>query len=183
MNRTLGILLLSLISQAGFSGGINWTAKRITSPESQSESNSWMNFRTEVNLERVPGQAMASIACDSKYWMWINGKQAVYEGQLKRGPNPGDTYYDEVDIAPYLKEGSNTIAILLWYFGKDGFSHNSSGEAGLVFQCDEIGLVSDGNWQARLDRGFENTSRPYPNYRLPESNIRFNAQNGNFDWI
>ena len=161
MNRTLGILLLSSISLAGFSWDINWTAKRITSPESQSESISWMNFRTEVKLERVPGQAMANIACDSKYWMWINGQQAVYEGQLKRGPNPGDTYYDEVDIAPYLKEGNNTIAILVWYFGKDGFSHNSSGEAGLVFQCDEIALVSDGNWQARLDRGFENTSRPY----------------------
>jgi hypothetical protein len=126
---------------------------------------------------------MASIACDSKYWMWINGRQAVYEGQLKRGPNPGDTYYDEVDLAPYLREGNNTIAILVWYFGKDGFSHNSSGEAGLVFQCDEIALVSDENWQARLDRGFEYTPRPYPNYRLPESNIRFNAQNGNFDWI
>ncbi len=183
MNRTSAIILLVIISLPGFSGDINWTAKRITSPESQSESNSWMNFRTEVNLERVPGQAMASIACDSKYWMWINGKQAVYEGQLKRGPNPGDTYFDEVDIAPYLKDGNNTIAILVWYFGKDGFSHNSSGEAGLVFQCDEIGLVSDENWQARLDRGFEYTSRPYPNYRLPESNIRFNAQNGNFDWI
>lgn len=183
MNRTLGILLLSFISLAGFSGNINWSAKRITSAESQSESNSWMNFRTGIELERVPKQAIANIACDSKYWLWINGQQAVYEGQLKRGPNPMDTYYDEVDIAPYLKEGSNTIAILVWYFGKDGFSHNSSGEAGLVFQCDEISLTSDENWQARLDRGFEHTSRPYPNYRLPESNIRFNAQNGNFDWI
>jgi alpha-L-rhamnosidase len=183
MNRTSAIAFSLFLSLAGFSQGMNWTAKRITSPESQSESNSWMNFRAEVKLEKVPERVIAGIACDSKYWMWINGKQAVYEGQLKRGPNPGDTYYDEVDIAPYLKEGGNTFAILVWYFGKDGFSHNSSGEAGLVFQCDEIGLISDGSWQARLDRGFEHTAGPYPNYRLPESNIRFNAQNGNFDWI
>ncbi len=168
---------------AGFPQDMNWTAKRITSVQGQNESNSWINFRTVVELGSVPEKAHASIACDSKYWMWINGRQAVYEGQLKRGPTPGDTYYDVVDIAPYLEEGNNTIAILVWYFGKDGFSHNSSGEAGLVFQCDEIGLASDSNWMARLDKGFEHTSRPYPNYRLPESNIRFNAQHGNFDWI
>ena len=28
--------------------------------------------------------ALAKIACDSKYWMWINGELAVFEGQLKR---------------------------------------------------------------------------------------------------
>ncbi len=183
MNRTAAITLSLFISLAGISQGMNWTAERITSAQSQSESNSWINFRTEIEMESVPGKALACIACDSKYWMWINGNQAVYEGQLKRGPNPDDTYYDEVDIAPFLKKGNNTIAILVWYFGKDGFSHNSSGEAGLVFQCDEIGLASDGEWKARLDPGFEHTASPYPNYRLPESNIRFNAQAGNFDWI
>ncbi|KPL25778.1 MAG: glycoside hydrolase, partial [Bacteroides sp. SM1_62] len=182
MKRALTIAII-LINLAGFSQDMNWKAKRITSAQSQNESNSWINFRTDVELDMVPGQAIAGIACDSKYWMWINGRQAVYEGQLKRGPNPKDTYYDEVDIAPFLNEGDNMITILVWYFGKDGFSHNSSGEAGLVFQCDEIGLVSDGDWMARMDPGFEHTAGPYPNYRLPESNIRFNAQNGSFDWI
>ncbi|MEN8230289.1 MAG: alpha-L-rhamnosidase C-terminal domain-containing protein [Bacteroidota bacterium] len=183
MNRTFTIALFVLITLSGFSQDNHWSAKRITSAQSQNESNSWLNFRTEVELDKVPAEAIAKIACDSKYWMWINGNLVVYEGQLKRGPNPGDTYYDEVDITPFLQQGDNTIAILVWYFGKDGFSHNSSGEAGVVFQCNDIGLVSDGTWMARLDRGFEHTSGPYPNYRLPESNIRFNAQKGSFDWI
>lgn len=181
MKREISILMIAFISLAGFS--TNWTARRITTTQGQNESNTWIDYRTEVRVDQVPGKAIASIACDSKYWMWINGKLAVYEGQLKRGPTPSDTYYDEVDIAPFLKEGTNTIAILLWYFGKDGFSHNSSGEMGLAFQCDAIGLISDGNWMARLDPGFEHTTGPYPNYRLPESHIRFNAMQGSFDWI
>ena len=144
MKREISILMIAFISLAGFS--TNWTARRITTTQGQNESNTWIDYRTEVRVDQVPGKAIASIACDSKYWMWINGKLAVYEGQLKRGPTPSDTYYDEVDIAPFLKEGTNTMAILLWYFGKDGFSHNSSGEMGLAFQCDDLGLISDGNW-------------------------------------
>ena len=42
----------------------------------------------------------------------------VFEGGLKRGPNPEDTYCDEVDLAPYLKKGKNQVAVLVWYFGK-----------------------------------------------------------------
>jgi hypothetical protein len=183
MHKTLALFLLVTTGFTLSAGDVTWTAKRITAVTNQNESNSWLDFRTEIELERVPVKAIANIACDSKYWMWINGELAVYEGQLKRGPTPDDTYYDEVDIAPFLQEGNNILAILVWYFGKDGFSHNCSGQAGLVFQCDEIGLLSDGSWQARMDPGFEHTGSPYPNYRLPESNIRFNALHGGFDWI
>jgi alpha-L-rhamnosidase len=161
----------------------NWTAKRITAHENQNESNSWLDFIKTFELDEVPTSATALIACDSKYWMWINGELAVFEGQLKRGPTPDDTYYDKVDISSYLKSGKNKIAVLVWYFGKDGFSHNSSGQAGLVFQCNAIGIESDGTWLGRLNSAFEHTTRPYPNYRLPESNIRFDAGNGSFDWI
>ncbi len=160
----------------------SWSAKRITDKECQNESNSWINFRRDVEIESVPDKAIAKIACDSKYWLWINGEMAVFEGQLKRGPTPNDTYYDEINIAPFLKKGKNSIAILVWYFGKNGFSHKSSGEAGLVFECNAINLISDGEWYSRLDKAFDCTGRPNPNYRLPESNIRFDAQVGNFAW-
>jgi alpha-L-rhamnosidase len=161
----------------------DWTAKRITAHENQNESNSWLDFIKIFEIDEVPSSATALIACDSKYWMWINGELVVFEGQLKRGPTPEDTYYDEVDIAPFLQPGNNRIAILVWYFGKDGFSHNSSGNAGLVFQCNKLGVESNDTWLGRVNRAFEHTARPYPNYRLSESNIRFDARNGSFDWI
>lgn len=183
MKKIVIITLLIPGFWVNLSADENWTAKRITADESQNESNSWLDFIKIFELDEVPSSATALIACDSKYWMWINGELAVFEGQLKRGPTPDDTYFDKVDISSYLKPGKNKIAILVWYFGKDGFSHNSSGQAGLVFQCKAIGIESDVTWLGRLNRAFEHTTRPYPNYRLSESNIRFDARNGSFDWI
>ena len=150
MNRILIITALLLFSLTGYAK--NWEGKWIVNFDSQSTTNSWFAFRKQVDIDKVPNQAIARIAADSKYWMWINGKQVVFEGSLKRGPNPTDTYYDEVDIAPFLKPGQNTIAILTWYFGKDGFSHISSGKAGLLFDCVSSGLriVSDPKFRSIL---------------------------------
>ena len=87
--------------------------------------NQWICYRKALRLEQAPHHAVARIAADSKYWLWINGELVVFEGQLKRGPTPRDSYFDRVDLSPYLRAGDNTIAVLLWYFGKHGFSHNS----------------------------------------------------------
>jgi len=73
--------------------------------ENQNETNTWLAYRKTIQIKDLPLQAIANIAVDSKYWLWINGKQVVFEGGLKRGPNANDTYYDAVDIAPYLKKG------------------------------------------------------------------------------
>ena len=156
-------------------------------------ANQWICYRKTITLDQ-PTQsadsALAKISADSKYWLWINGKLIVFEGQLKRGPNPNDTYYDVVDLKPHLVEGENTIAALLWYFGKHGFSHKSSGKAGFLFDAEIDGgkLLSDASWKAAKHPAYGNTAAPLPNFRLPESNIRFDAgkdisgwQNPGFD--
>ncbi|MFA6858678.1 MAG: alpha-L-rhamnosidase C-terminal domain-containing protein [Bacteroidales bacterium] len=152
-----------------------WRGKRITSSKCQNASNTWMKFETSITLTEIPAIVKAAIACDTKYWLWINGERAVFEGGLKRGPTPEDSYYDVVDIAPFLMKGENKIEVLTWFFGKEGFSHKSSGVAGLVFDCPGIGLFSDKSWKSTLETAYENTPSDNPNYRLPESNIRYNA--------
>ncbi len=72
----------------------------IGSEHSQSTPNTWLCFRKTIELPGVPGEVIANIAVDSKYWLWINGELVVFEGGLKRGPAPGATYYDRVDMAP-----------------------------------------------------------------------------------
>ena len=163
-----------------------WKGKWITSEYSQSKTNSWLCFQKIVDLPALDGKPVyADIAVDSKYWMWINGKMVVFEGGLKRGPNPRDTYYDHVDITPYLTEGKNSIAILMWFFGKDGFSHNSSGKACLLFDCqtDNFSILSDGSWRSHYYTAYEPTDGTQPNWRLSESNIRFNAQKEIVGWM
>ena len=110
-------------------------AQWINTERCQSRSNTWLVYNKTVEISSIPSSLVARIAADSKYWMWINGKLVVFEGGLKRGPERQACYYDEVDIAPYLKSGENMIAVLLWHFGKDGFSHNNSGKAGLLFEA------------------------------------------------
>lgn len=161
-----------------------WKALWISSEHAQSTTNEWQSFRKVVTIDNVPEKLMAKIAADSKYWLWINDEMVVFEGSLKRGPSPADTYYDEVDIAPYLKKGDNTIAVLLWYFGKNGFSHLSSGRAALLFDCqgEGIEILTDRTWQATPNRAYMDTEAPYPNYRLSESNIRFDARREIAGW-
>ena len=148
-------------------------------------SNAWICFRKVVSLSRVSSSVRARIAVDSKYWLWLNGKMVVFEGGLKRGPTPQDTYYDEVEIGPGLKKGDNTIAVLVWYWGKNGFSHNSSGQAGLLFEANVAGqkLVSDGTWKAMVNPAYGPTEPPYPNYRLSEFNVCFDARKDLGNWM
>ena len=145
----------------------------ITAFENQNATNSWICFQKEFNINAVPAKALTRIAADSKYWLWINGKLVVLEGAVKRGPNPNDTYYDEVDIAPHLKQGHNLISALVWYFGKEGFSYNPSGQGAFLFDCQtaELTLQSDDSWKAAMHPAYYTPLAPYPNFRLPESSI------------
>lgn len=117
--------------------------------------NLWIAYRKSVDLDAVPEKALCRISCDSKYWLYVNGENVVFEGMLKRGPSPVDTYFDIVDLKPYLKEGRNTIAVLHWFFGKQGFSHVNSGVPGFLFDASTNGdggfeLLSDSSWKAAL---------------------------------
>ena len=128
-------------------------------------ANLWTCARKTFKLAAKPKTAFARIAVDSRYWLWVNGRQVVFEGGLKRGPTPNDTYFDSVDLAHYLQPGSNTIAILAWYWGKDGFSHKSSGKPGLLFELDAAGsqVCSDSSWRVRVHPAYGTASGPQPN--------------------
>ena len=119
------LLLIGCIASGRAESG--WKAHWINTERCQSATNTWLAFRKTVHIDKVPQTLTARIAADSKYWLWINGRLVVFEGGLKRGPSPDDTYYDPVEIAPYLQNGENTIAVLVWHFGKSGFSHVNSG--------------------------------------------------------
>lgn len=143
-----------------------------------SAPNQWLAFRRSVDLPSVPARATARIAADSKYWLYVNGSLVVFEGGLKRGPNPADGYVDEVDLLPHLRAGRNTVAVLVWYFGRQGFSHKDSGRAGFLLEADGVpGLRTDAAWKARVHPGFgTDPVEPAPNYRLPEWNLYYDAR-------
>ncbi|HXT15180.1 MAG TPA: alpha-L-rhamnosidase C-terminal domain-containing protein [Gemmatimonadaceae bacterium] len=160
----------------------SWTARWIWAQSGQ--ANQWVAFRKTVTLARTPSSAPTRIAADTKYWLYVNGTLVVFEGGLKGGPTPDAIYYDEIDLAPYLQAGRNTIALLVWTLGKDGYSHHarSANAGGLLFQSDVAegpAIASDDSWRATVHPGYQQeTSGRQPNFRLPESNVYFDARAG-----
>ena len=161
----------------------DWKAKYIWDGTDGSEENVWMCFRKTVGFSEAPEALTAFISADSRYWLYINGKRVVFEGGVKRGPTPADGYYDPVEIGPYLKPGRNLICALVWYWGKDtSYSNTDSGKAGFLFEAGD--LISDGSWKARRNTAYRNDGgKPRPNYRLPESNVFYDARREVGDWL
>ena len=183
MKKLLSLAIFTLLSLQVFAAE-EWEAKWISRAYCAGTGNTWIAFRKNVELKEIPAEVPAKIAADSKYWLWINGEMVVFEGGLKRGPAPGDGYYDTVDIAPWLKPGDNCIAVLVWYFGRSGFSHMSSGTPALLFEAraGNVKILSDDSWDACEHFAYGTASGKAPNYRLSESNVRYDARKFNSDW-
>ena len=147
--------------------------------------NSYVAFRKTFSLEKVPEEAVANIAAESKYYLWMNEELAVFDGASKRGATPYDGFYEQVDLADYLKQGENTLVILVSYNGRGGNSSVDPGKAGLLFQMQagDVTVVSDSSFKANRLRAYRNQGllgADWPNYSqssmLAEWNVYYDAR-------
>ena len=162
---------------------LEWKGKYIW--DNSNENNTWMCFRNKINIgdEKDIKKVVAQIAVDSKYWLYINDKIVVREGELKRGETRNSIYYDEVDISKYLKNGENTIAVLAWYWGDASLSYNPSGKAAFLFQA-KIGdeyIITDDTWKVHKNPAFLQ-DEVIPNRRLAEYNVYYDARKAEDNW-
>lgn len=177
---------------------IEWNnSKWIWSSEVSSENN-WAVYRKTIQLEDVSyKEAIANIAVDSKFWLYINGEMVVFEGGVARGPSqagkwnrkekitPANSWYETINMKPYLKKGKNTIAILAWYWGRETHkgTHIDSGKAGLLFSA-SIGnktIVSDQSWKAKHHSGYASEDC-VASKSLVQFSVKYNANNEFQDW-
>ncbi len=164
----------------------DWKAKWIWLDEEKTSKNAWLCFNKKISLSEAPEKLVAKIAAENKYWLYINGECAVREGGLKRGPSPTGCYFDEIDIAEYLIKGENLISILVWYWGNEAsYSSSDAGQGGLLFEAENenISVLSDNSWSVIKNPAFKvDTGKMQPNYRLPESNVYYDAREEIADW-
>lgn len=163
----------------------DWSAKWIWDKENLKEKNVWMCFSKNVTLDKIPDELIAHISADSKYWLYINGENVVFEGSVKRGPDKNSGYYDSVDIAPYLKKGENAICALVWFWDDEtSYSYCSSGQGGFLFEAigENISILSDKSWKAKRNSAYIDSPLYPPNYRIPEYSIYFDARKDIGDW-
>lgn len=177
----------------------NWTADWIWT-ESCAED-SYVAFRKTFTLEQAVPTATAFISAADKYVLWVNGELVVLDGSLKRGPTPYDSYYDTVELTN-LKQGENTIALLVAFNGRSGDGSivpvlvdeegDEYTQAGLIFELDAGGttICSDDSWKAARHTGYKNrvtAGADYPGYSqssmLAERNVYFDARDDLGDFM
>ena len=95
----------------------DWTANWIWTEGCAEDS--YVAFRKTFTLDQAVPSATAFISAVDKYVLWVNGELVVLDGALKRGPTPYDSYYDTVELTN-LKQGENTIALLVAFNGRSG---------------------------------------------------------------
>lgn len=159
-----------------------WEAKWIWGADNTTMHN-WLCLRKKVTLESVPASVVSRIAVDSRYWLWINGKTVIEDGQCKRGPTEFDTYFEYVDLTAYLQAGENTIAVLAVYYGDDSkyFNYHPSGKGAFVMEADLGGklLKTDESWKVAKHTAFLNRQELLgegPTTRLPEEHNYYDAR-------
>lgn len=210
MAKKLLLLALLMVIGSGVAAAdsaektdVDWKAQWIWQAE-DGPDNSWVVFRKSVTVPEIPEKVVANISADSKYWLWINGELVVFEGSVARGPSPAkpwkrkpkmwldppetkpsNTWYEEVDITRFLKPGDNSIAVLVWYWGRETHkgTHVDSGKGGFIFQADVAGekLISDKTWKVKADPAYALDSGD-PGDRLVQYNVKYDARNEMGDW-
>ena len=79
-------------------------------------------FRRKFMADARQEEMKIQISADSRYKLYVNGKLAEI------GPCKGDRliwYYDEVDIAPFLKVGENILAVEVLRYPVNGWGNHS----------------------------------------------------------
>lgn len=167
----------------------DWSAEWIWNEESK--KNTFMAFRKTFSADGVGESVKASVSACDKYLMWINGEPVVYDGPSKRGPTPYDTYFEEVEISPYLKEGENTLAVLVIYYGQSGYSMTSAGRGGFLFEA-QIGsalVKTDASFKVKRLEAYRNngTADDYKSYAqygaLAETHVYYDAREEIGEWM
>lgn len=123
-----------------------WKAQWIGVPECDLSDFGVYHFRKTINLEQVPAKFIVHVSADNRYKLFVN------DSLVALGPCRGDVSnwnYETIDLAPFLKEGRNILASVVWFlepkdapvaqvsFGKSGFLMQGNSKAEAVVNTDK----------------------------------------------
>ena len=109
--NSLSIAESALIHHASFEG--EWDAFWISHPVASLTDYGVFHFRRTFELESRPDRFIIHVSADNRYKLYVNGRFVTL------GPARGNLLhwrYESLDIAPYLKEGTNSLAAAVWNF-------------------------------------------------------------------
>jgi hypothetical protein len=120
------IFFASLVFAGVVSASPQWIWSDLADP---APKNRFTYFRKVVSLETVPAAATLLVAADSNAWVWVNGHEV--RRKMTRYHEARITA-EQIDAAPYLHAGSNTIVVLHHNWGDIiTFQRDANKHAGL----------------------------------------------------
>ena len=88
-------------------------------------------FRHKLTLEDKSSTAPIRVTGDARYILWVNG---IYVGRGPARCYPSRQAYDEYDLAPFLRKGTNWITAQVHEFCFSNGQHIYSGKHGLILE-------------------------------------------------
>ncbi|KAL4899291.1 hypothetical protein BDW74DRAFT_171583 [Aspergillus multicolor] len=131
-----------------------------SSPAGVNTAGRLVYFTRTFTLSSPPREAVLHLTADTRYKLFVNGRRVAV------GPTRGSTsiwYYDTLDIAQYLKEGHNVVAlnVLRYFYGvRAAMPFQRTALPGLsvvgTIEADsgevvEVGTIHNEEWVATFD--------------------------------
>jgi len=135
-----------------------WPAYWITAKSGQQKEYSIYHFRKSFKLNAIPSSFPIHISGDNRYRFFVNGVP------ICSGPARGDLFnwfFETVDIAPFLMEGNNTVAAIVWNMGQLAPVAQVSNQTALLVEGDteaEKIVNSDSTWKVIKSNAYSPTS-------------------------
>ena len=132
-----------------------WDAHWIAHPSASPTGYGIYHFRKEIEMDNVPEKFIIHVSADNRYRLYVNRRS------VSIGPSRWDLphwRFETVDIAPFLKEGKNVIAAVVWNYGEHKPVAQHSWQTGFILQGDtdkEAVLNTDDSWKVLKNEAYE----------------------------
>jgi alpha-L-rhamnosidase len=145
------LLLTAFNLQAQETQDASW----ITNPDISGHEFGVYHFRKTVELAAAPEHFNVHVSADNRYRLYVNGVSVA------AGPQRSDVMhwrYEELDLAPYLRAGSNVIAAVVWHWGEHKPVAQHSYQTGFLIRgaTAEEALIDTGTtaWKSSANRAY-----------------------------
>ena len=131
-----------------------WSAYWIAVPGSPATAYGVYHFRKTITLANSPATFVVHVSADNRYKLFVNGQL------VSLGPARSDVqhwHFETVDLSPFLHQGANTLAAVVWNFGDYSPLAQHSFRTGFLLQGNGLTeRVADTNrsWVCLLNKAY-----------------------------
>jgi hypothetical protein len=131
-----------------------WNAVWISAPDASPFDFGVYHFRRTLDLPQKPSRFVVHVSADNRYQLFVNGTRVLWgpaRGHLSAWP------YETLDIAPWMQQGQNVLAAVVWNFGEHAPLAQHTWQSGLMVQGDteaESKANTSREWVAVTNRAY-----------------------------